>query len=302
MYDDRYGFAGLFDIRDCADCGHLHVAANLEPHHLARLYAQFYPRSGFSLDDFAPHSEISGWRSWWNGERSAAFRWVPRDVRVLDVGCGFGETLAYHRRRGCEVYGVEADENIRRVAERFDLNVHVGLFDASLYPADFFEFVTLDQVVEHSTDPNELLRGVARVLKPGGTAILTTPNPRGIGARVFGRFWLHWHVPYHLQFFTRRSMQIAARQAGLEVERTRTVTSSEWMHYQWLHGLSYPKPGTRSAFWSRDAQPQFLYRGVYRLLAKLHAFGVNHLITRILDALRLGDNRLYFLRRPAGLA
>ncbi len=38
---------------------------------------------------------------------------MPRNVRVLDIGCGFGESLGYYEARGCEAYGVEADENTR---------------------------------------------------------------------------------------------------------------------------------------------------------------------------------------------
>lgn len=298
IYDDRYGYPGVFRLNRCDGCGHLHVDAKFEPRHLSRLYTQFYPRSDLSLDDFKPYEEVRGLRSWWDGERSAVFRWVPKNVRVLDIGCGFGQTLAYHCNRGCDAYGVEADENIRRVAERFGFKVNVGLFDAVLYEPGFFDVVTLDQVVEHTTDPCELLRGVARVLKPGGTAFLSTPNPVSIGARAFKRFWLHWHTPYHLQFFTAKSMRIAAEQAGLKIERRRTVTSSRWWHYQWLHLFAFPPPGNRSAFWSPRGERRFFYRRAYRWLVALDRMQLNHLLTRTLDALGIGDNQVFVLRKP----
>jgi hypothetical protein len=31
--------------------------------------------------------------------------------------------------------------------------------------------------------------------------IIGTPNANGWGARVFGRYWINWHAPYHLHFF-----------------------------------------------------------------------------------------------------
>ena len=301
IWDDRYGYSGVFRMNRCGRCGHRHIVTTLEPRHLVRLYSQFYPRSRLSLDDFAPYEESFGVRAWWSGDRGSAFRWVPRNVRVLDIGCGFGQTLAYHRQRGCEVWGVEADENIRRVADRFGFNVHIGVFDSSAYEPDYFDYVTLDQVVEHSLDPKRLLLGIAKVLKPGGVAILSTPNPSGLLARVLGRYWLNWHVPYHLQFFTKRSMRELGATAGLALESTRTATSSEWMLYQWLHLLAYPALGQPSPFWSsQNAERGRLYRLAYQIATRVHRLRVNHVATRILDLLGLGDGRLYMLRKPAG--
>lgn len=298
VYDDRYGYTGLFSLQRCAACGHIHLDAPFEPHHLTRLYTQYYPRSTFSVEHFVPYAETAGIAAWWRGDRCSAFRWVPRNVRVLDVGCGFGQTLAYHERRGCEAHGVEADENIRRVAERYGFKVQVGLFDASRYEAGYFDVVTLDQVIEHSLDPVALLRGVARVLKPGGTAFVTTPNASSPMARLMGRYWLHWHAPYHLQFFSAQSMRLAAEEAGLVMERRRTTTSSEWLHYQWLHLFAFPRPGRRSAFWSPGVEARFFYRKVYRVLSAAHRLKINYAATRVLDLLGLGDNQLFVLRRP----
>ena len=301
IWDDRYGYSGSFRMNRCEHCGHRHLVTALEPRHLARLYSQFYPRARLSLDDFTPHSETSGVRAWWNGDRASAFRWVPENVKVLDIGCGFGQTLAYHQHRGCEVWGVETDENIRRVAERFGFKVHVGVFDAGIYEKNYFDYVTLDQVVEHSLNPKELLRGIARVLRPGGLAILSTPNPSGLLARICGRYWLNWHAPYHLQFFTTRSMTELAAQAGLALESLRTVTSSEWMHYQWLHILAYPGQGRPSPFWAPSlAEQTNLYHHASRLMGKFHRLRLNHVLTRFLDLFGMGDNRLYFLRKAAG--
>jgi 2-polyprenyl-3-methyl-5-hydroxy-6-metoxy-1,4-benzoquinol methylase len=296
LYDDRYGYSGLFPVFKCEGCGHLHVGAQFEPHHLTRLYTQFYPRTEFLLEEFKGHEEITGWRAWWNGERSSAFRWVPRNVRVLDIGCGFGQALAYHQARGCDVYGCEVDENIRRVAERHGFKVRVGVFSAQDYEPEFFDYVTLDQVVEHSTAPLTLLKGIARVLKPGGSAVLSTPNPEGLLAKCFGRYWMNWHIPYHLQFFTRRSMRIAAAQAGLQLVKVRTITHSQWISYQWWHVLSRPPLGARSAFWS--GEPLAASR-LGRLVSLQQRLGLNKLVTRVLDALGVGDNRLYFLRKAA---
>jgi SAM-dependent methyltransferase len=286
----------MFTLLSCGACGHRSLDAQFSAEVLERLYTEYYPRSLYSLDDYRPHSEISPFKAWLDGAKSCAFRRVPPDVRVLDIGCGFGETLGYHRARGCEVYGVEADGNIRRVAEKFGYNVHVGLFDPSLYDHGYFDYVTMDQVIEHVPDPRQTLHDIATVLKPGGYAILGTPNANGWGARIFGTRWVSWHIPYHLQFFSRNSMELASEQAGFELEKVMTVTSSEYLHLQWNHLAFRPNPGRKSRFWVPQPNTKF-QKMVFKTLGFVHRVKFNHVVTRFFDTLGVGDNYLFVLRK-----
>lgn len=297
VYDDRYGYPGIFQIVKCPICNHKFLQGDFTPELLTMLYTDYYPRSTFELSRYQPCKEAKGFRSWLNGERRSAYCWVPEDVRVLDIGCGFGEALGYHKARGCDVYAVEVDENIRRVAEKFGYKVHVGLFEPNIYKPGFFDYVTMDQVIEHVADPLAMLRGIAMILKPGGMAILSTPNADGWGANLFGRRWINWHAPYHIQHFSIKSMKIAAEGAGLIVERVRNITSSEWLYYQWIHLLTFPKMGEPSVFWSPRAKPGFKDNVLLRLLAIVHSTKINHVITRLFDALGIGDSYLFFLRK-----
>lgn len=297
LYDDRYGYEGLYTLDICTGCGHISLRASVSSDMLNSLYTDYYPRSSLSLEQFQPSKYVCGFNGWLNGEKRSAYCWVPENVKVLDIGCGFGQTLAYHKARGCAVYGVEVDENIRRVAEKFGLNVHIGLFDPNLYEPDFFDYVTLDQVIEHVTDPIETLRGVACVLKLGGMAILSTPNAHGWGAKLFGRRWINWHAPYHLHHFSVASMRIVAEKAGLHVDSFRTLTSSEWLLYQWIHLLRYPRMSEPSPFWSPKVTKSLKMKLAIKLLSVLHCTKIDHLITRLFDALGWGDNYLFVLRK-----
>lgn len=299
LWDDRYAYPGQFTLMRCFACGHAFLDCDLTPSQLGDLYTNYYPRKTFDISLCQPHTEKTGLGAWFNGLDSSAFRWVPKNARVLDVGCGFGQSLGYHTARGCDVYGVEADENIRRVAEKFGYKVHVGLFDAGIYEAEYFDYVTMDQVIEHVTDPVSTLHGVAQILKPGGTAILSTPNASGWGAKIFGRRWINWHAPYHIQFFSRKSMQLAAEQAGLVVVEVKTVTNSEWLYYQWIHLITYPEFGEPSPFWSPNKGGlTLLQRLILRILDLIHRAKINHFLTRFFDGIGLGDNFVFVLKKP----
>ena len=297
VYDDRYGYPGEFWLMKCPGCGHRFLrGADFTDAQIQSLYSNYYPRHSMRPEDYRPHVERTGFASWLDGAKASAFRWAPPNVRLLDIGCGFGQALGYHANRGCEVWGVESDENVRRIADLHGFRVHVGVFKPDEFPQEYFDVVTMDQVIEHMRTPIDALAGVRKVLKPRGTLILSTPNAAGWGAAVFGKRWINWHAPYHLHLFTRKSLQVAANRAGLHAQPLGTVTSSEWLKYQWIHLATRPKPGQPSKFWANTGGYTFLERGVYRIASLLHRTRVNHLLTRLFDALGAGDSQVVLLR------
>ncbi len=297
LYDDRYGYPGRFSILKCSTCGHKSLDAHFSAEELGRLYTEFYPRSQFTLGNYTPHAELTGFRAWIEGVKSSGFRWVPTNVRVLDIGCGFGETLGYHKERGCDVYGVEADENIRRVAEKYGYNVHIGLFTPRNYEADFFDYVTMDQVIEHLSDPIVTLQEIAQVMKPSGSLIISTPNSNGWSSNVFGARWISWHIPYHLQFFSKKSISIAAEKSGFVVEKTKTITNSAYLCLQWNHIRFRPPEGFTNKFWIPNQKLSRQEKIFANAMMTLNLLKINHAITRFFDATGFGDNFVFVLRK-----
>jgi 2-polyprenyl-3-methyl-5-hydroxy-6-metoxy-1,4-benzoquinol methylase len=296
LHDDRYGYPGQFALLHCMDCGHRRLDVKMSDAQIGDLYTRFYPRSQLDIESWSAPAFARGIAAWWRGDMANAFRWVPPNVRVLDIGCGFGESLGYHRARGCDAHGVEADENILRVAKRHGLQVRHGLFDATHYEPASFDVVTLDQVIEHTVEPITVLCGIHHVLKPGGLLVLSTPNADGWGAWLFGRRWIHWHAPYHLQFFSRESMKRAAADAGFVLERRVTVTPSPWLDYQWGHLVTFSRTCQPSPYWRSELPRSLAQRIALRLLLYVNRVGINAAVTRLMDALGRGDNAVYLLR------
>lgn len=91
--------------------------------------------------------------------------------RLLDLGCGIGHS--YHLLAPRETIGVdisaealEGQERETVVADMRDLPFEDG----------YFASVLSNQSLEHVPDPERAVAQVARVLQPGGTAMLVTPN------------------------------------------------------------------------------------------------------------------------------
>jgi methionine biosynthesis protein MetW len=295
LYDDRYGYPGEFDLFECKNCSHKFLNGEFSEEQIIDLYTNYYPRSSVDLENYRPYREVKGFSAWLDGGESAAYRWVPENVRVLDIGCGFGESLGYFESRGCEAFGVEADENVLRVANKFGFKVHVGIFDGKRYKKDFFDYVTLQQVIEHMANPVAILQQISTVLKPGGKVIISTPNAFGWGAAFFGKRWINWHVPYHLNYFSTASIRLAAEKAGLSLIESKTITNSAWLKFQWAHLLLYPKQGSPSAYWSPKVSRNLYHKALLKSIGLIDLTKINHLITRCFDKYGYGDNYLFQL-------
>ena len=136
--------------------------------------------------------------------------------RLLDVGSGSGSFIAQMERLGWRAEGLEPDPEAVAVARAAGLNVAQGTVDDLDAEAEAFDAVTLSHVIEHLHDPEDALRRIARVLRPGGLLWIATPNLRALGHRRYGRDWLALDPPRHLVLFHRRSLEALLRRCGLE--------------------------------------------------------------------------------------
>ncbi len=167
------------------------------------------------------HEEL--WRDVPAGRRPPAFerrlafvrRHVSAGDRVLDVGCGEGAFAAELAAAGAEVTGIDvAQEPLRRAAERqpgLDLRLVSAEPPAWALPDAAFDVVWAGEVLEHIADTAAFMSEVRRVLRSGGTLLLSTPD-HGPLARLAlglrpGAFDRHFDPRSdHLRFYTRRTL------------------------------------------------------------------------------------------------
>lgn len=134
---------------------------------------------------------------------------------LLDVGCGQGNFLALMVKRGWSVMGVDFDADAVEAARKtHNLNVRVGTVDTMLDTGITFDVVTASHVIEHVPDPVEFLAKCRRLLRPGGSMVLRTPNVDSVGHRRYRRFWRGLEPPRHLHLFTVAALERFARTAG----------------------------------------------------------------------------------------
>lgn len=100
---------------------------------------------------------------------------------VLDVGCGPGILAEDLLARGCRFFGIDPaarmiEEARARFHDRPGAHFSVGSAEQIEHPSDFFDAVICMGVLERAGDLELALAEMSRVVKPGGTLLLTVPN------------------------------------------------------------------------------------------------------------------------------
>ncbi len=137
-------------------------------------------------------------------------------VRVLDVGCRDGY-LSDRIFKNSDITGLDVDTAaLDRFANRSsrhgnsfvtmlgDLNQRLVFADAS------FDAILMGEVIEHVIDPSLLLRECARILRPNGLLVGSTPNAARWDKRLrllAGADPKEFSDPTHLQYFTLTSLR-----------------------------------------------------------------------------------------------
>jgi 2-polyprenyl-3-methyl-5-hydroxy-6-metoxy-1,4-benzoquinol methylase len=300
LYDDRYGYPDFFTVYYCRNCNHRFIDKQELKSVSPDLYSQYYPRKEIVLSDVKAPVLHKGLKGWIKGEKRSAFSWVPENVRVLDIGCGNGATLFYHKERGCDAYGTELDKNVKVIADHFKLNIKFGNFCSVDYPEKYFDYITMDQVIEHISNPELILKEVYKALKDDGFLILSTPNPGGAGLKIFRKKWIHWHVPYHVQYFSFKSLKLLLDKCSLEIVTKKCITPSAWLYWQIIHCVCFPQKSYPSYFWNNPGENHsvsFINLFMIRIVKILYRSSLFHIITRALDLPGIGDNSIYFIRK-----
>jgi len=148
---------------------------------------------------------------------------VRPGMRALDLGCGAGDLTAALAAAGARAVGVEiAQAAVDRARARHPgLDVRLAPLDGPLPLADAsVELVWASEVIEHVADTAHWLSEVRRVLVPGGTLLLTTPDHgrlRRLRLALWG-FERHFDPRGdHLRFFTRASLRELLEDLGFDV-------------------------------------------------------------------------------------
>jgi SAM-dependent methyltransferase len=219
-----------FRYERCRTCGCFQICAL--PEDLGRHYPNNYysylnkevgtlARLKIRLRDFLRHygpRAIFGGEEWWEMGAAKSLRaaHVDRRDRILDLGCGSGEFIGALRDIGFSgVLGVDPfiENDIERPNGVRILKREARDLDGK------FEVVMMHHSLEHIWDQHEIAGQIARLLAPGGRAIVRIPTIDSWAFEEYGTRWVQLDAPRHLYLHSRQSIRNLLERAGLEVIR-----------------------------------------------------------------------------------
>lgn len=306
VFDDRYGEPNRYQLARCCACGHVATAPRLHESDLPALYGTYYPRANIDANDVIREAAKTKYAfarfiRWWNGtDNQGQYNVRPGEV-MLDVGCGSGVSLLEAQALGGTAFGVEADPNVKPIAEALDLRVHFGSLQDFPFPERAFDLIVMNQVIEHFPDPDRALQNLRKRLTPNGRMILVFPNTASFWRRLAGDRWINWHVPYHLHHFTFDNFRRMARNSGLRIVYSRTITPNVWTFLQLRASCYRAQQGSPSPIWASGArsynvQVRSCSPKLLRKLLRISVLVACAVINRVVDALGMGDSLLVELR------
>lgn len=148
---------------------------------------------------------------------------LPKDARILEIGCGTGHNLPMLAQFG-DVDAIEIDETAAaKASERLGKPIGssplpelVGVKPGS------YDLVAVLDVVEHVADDIAALKAMATALKPGGKILITVPAHQWMWSA-------HDVVNHHKRRYSKGTLTAALEEAGLK-----------WRQLRWFNSLLFP--------------------------------------------------------------
>lgn len=285
-----------YEYRCCRRCAVTFLKTRPIPDMFDRIYPDpYHPhRKGplrpvsAATKDFLARIEIrmfGGMRARFRRRVDSYYAKLESESVFLDFGCGAGTQLDIVARRGCQTIGMDFSERaLQQVARSGHRAVPVTAAGWASIAAGSVDFIRANHVLEHLSELQTPLGLLRDKLRPGGMIHLALPNPRGLSALLFRRYWHGLDCPRHFVLYPPEVLRILLGRLGYEIEQVmfEPVTKDHIRSWAYLlKGLGASRESSADAY---------IERPLLTLLAGLPV--------SIAVALGRGDRFHIFARRP----
>lgn len=177
---------------------------------------EYFEGKGFDTTvNYVKEALQEGIKHQFNHLRLEQFEKMCEGRKILDVGCAMGTFLKAAKERKWDVHGVEFSSAAAKKAIKLfgKQKIHLGTLAFAPFPKNFFDCITMFDVIEHMDDPVAVLRECRSFLRPGGVLIVETANIDSLVAKIRKKQWGYFLLG-HLVYFSRKTLRLALQKAG----------------------------------------------------------------------------------------
>ena len=254
----------------CEDCGFTFSQWVPSKEELKDYYSNAYDRTNY----FSPITEKR------YNQLLDKFEQYKSTNRILDVGAGCGFFLKTAKKRGWEVYGTEITESATSNCKDNDIQLSFGELHELNFPENYFDVVVHIEVIEHLNNPNDFIREIQRILRPGGITYLSTPNFNAIHRyRLKGQYDVIGY-PNHLCYYTPKTLKKLFKAHDLAPIRIKTTGYS-------LTRLRTSKGKSNQSFVSETSDDEMMR---YKIESNIFLKVVKTTLNGLLNLFKIGDS------------
>ncbi len=142
--------------------------------------------------------------------------------KLYDIGVGWGHFANTAEKMGFDVEGIEISETMHHYATN-DLNLKIvkGSFHKIPVKENFYDVITLWDVLEHLEKPLEVLKKANRMLKDDGIIVIQVPQIDSKVAKIQKEKWPMLSVE-HINYFSKSTIKLALEKSGFKILKFKT--------------------------------------------------------------------------------
>lgn len=210
-------------IVECKNCSFIYRNPTLDENDLDVLYKKFRDMSlrGETPDEYfdritsLPEDQSENFSKLiWIKEFLSEY--LPLNGNILDVGCGGGVFLSTFNNAYAHwnMYGIEPTTSFSELARRrANANIYNGTYIPGIFPIKF-NLITVNQVLEHVTDPVQFLKNLKKDLLSNGIIYLEVPDISDFADLPEDHDRFHMQ---HLSIFSSATLTQACKKAGFQI-------------------------------------------------------------------------------------
>ena len=238
----------------CRSCGSLYVNSRLISIRKNDNYDERYKHTYEKLINKLKRKWYRFLACWMYGLLSGFFHiklpleWNAGE-KLLDIGCGIGLQTKFLQKRGLKIEGIDSSSQAIKSANEINDGEEFNCKDIfELNNKEKYDFIRLDNVVEHIGNPEQLFGYILELLKLDGKLIIFTPNAGSASLKFLrGKSVSAW-PDEHVIIFSEKGLIDLLERTGFEIKRVCRNTPSWWLAYNLLMVVGVGEKVTADTF------------------------------------------------------